>query len=323
MVGDAVGLPQEGVRPALIKSPDKRSIIGGWRMVSDDTEHSLITLLCVRDALTSSDPVKTFKIVLRKRLGDWILAMPASAGTATIKACLRSAAGMRSTASISPGNGPLMRVPAIAALVADPALRRQFTIISTAARHAGYSTVDYALAGMEAIVASSQGMSTAQWVAEWNLNHWNERNIINDNLSALAKSIARGEAASVYARSIIQKPERGIPGTSFATLMIALKCWSLHENDFEGAIGEAIRLGGDTDTVAALTGALVGARVGKGGIPKKWLGTIQDVYSPTLLEEAANGVNTVQMPGCGTRAARNAMQLAVFLTHAFTVRPLY
>ena len=34
---------------------------------------------------------------------------------------------------------------------------------------------------------------------------------------------------------------------------------------------ETVRLGGDTDTVAAVVGALVGARVGEEGIPPEWL----------------------------------------------------
>src|SRR4029077_14405402 len=40
---------------------------------------------------------------------------------------------------------------------------------------------------------------------------------------------------------------------------------------FRGALLETVRLGGDTDTIAAIVGALVGARVGKEGIPTEWL----------------------------------------------------
>ena len=40
---------------------------------------------------------------------------------------------------------------------------------------------------------------------------------------------------------------------------------------FDGAMDEVIRLGGDTDTNAAITGMLVGARVGYSNIPKRWL----------------------------------------------------
>lgn len=40
---------------------------------------------------------------------------------------------------------------------------------------------------------------------------------------------------------------------------------------FEGAMEEVIRLGHDTDTNAAITGMLVGARVGYSNIPQRWL----------------------------------------------------
>jgi hypothetical protein len=40
-----------------------------------------------------------------------------------------------------------------------------------------------------------------------------------------------------------------------------------HYDDFRAAIVEAISLGGDTDTVAAIAGAIVGARLGVESIP--------------------------------------------------------
>ena len=39
-------------------------------------------------------------------------------------------------------------------------------------------------------------------------------------------------------------------------------CFSLTPNDFRDAIATAIWQGGDTDTIAAMTGALVGAHIG-------------------------------------------------------------
>jgi hypothetical protein len=39
---------------------------------------------------------------------------------------------------------------------------------------------------------------------------------------------------------------------------------------------EVIRCGGDTDTTAAIAGAIVGAAVGESGIPQDWLTTLVD-----------------------------------------------
>ncbi|MGW1250501.1 ADP-ribosylglycohydrolase family protein [Streptomyces sp. NPDC002535] len=47
--------------------------------------------------------------------------------------------------------------------------------------------------------------------------------------------------------------------------------WALRTTDsFEGAVAEAVDLGGDTDTVAAVTGMLAGAVHGPGAIPARW-----------------------------------------------------
>ncbi|MFE8946202.1 ADP-ribosylglycohydrolase family protein [Streptomyces sp. NPDC007856] len=47
--------------------------------------------------------------------------------------------------------------------------------------------------------------------------------------------------------------------------------WALRTTtSYEGAVRAAIDLGGDTDTVAAVTGALAGATYGAGAIPERW-----------------------------------------------------
>lgn len=51
--------------------------------------------------------------------------------------------------------------------------------------------------------------------------------------------------------------------------------WALRSTDgFEEAIRAAIDLGGDTDTVAAVTGGLAGARYGVDAIPARWTETL-------------------------------------------------
>jgi poly(ADP-ribose) glycohydrolase ARH3 len=45
---------------------------------------------------------------------------------------------------------------------------------------------------------------------------------------------------------------------------------------FERAVAFAVRLGGDTDTVAAMTGAIAGALHGAASIPTRWLEALED-----------------------------------------------
>jgi poly(ADP-ribose) glycohydrolase ARH3 len=46
--------------------------------------------------------------------------------------------------------------------------------------------------------------------------------------------------------------------------------------DFCDAIRAAISLGGDTDTIAAMVGAIVGAHVGEKGLPGEWIEQLED-----------------------------------------------
>lgn len=69
--------------------------------------------------------------------------------------------------------------------------------------------------------------------------------------------------------------------------------WALRTTDsYEDAVRAAVDLGGDTDTVAAVTGGLAGAVYGVGGIPERWLEPLH-----------------VPLPGFGDRVLR-AHQLA-------------
>jgi ADP-ribosyl-[dinitrogen reductase] hydrolase len=48
--------------------------------------------------------------------------------------------------------------------------------------------------------------------------------------------------------------------------------WCLcRADDFEAAVTEAVDLGGDTDTIGAVTGQLAGAVFGTASIPRRWI----------------------------------------------------
>ncbi|MER7581738.1 ADP-ribosylglycohydrolase family protein [Kitasatospora sp. NPDC097691] len=55
------------------------------------------------------------------------------------------------------------------------------------------------------------------------------------------------------------------------TVPYALWCAARRLTDYRTAVREAIAAGGDMDTVAAVTGGVVAARTGTGGIPAAWL----------------------------------------------------
>ena len=51
---------------------------------------------------------------------------------------------------------------------------------------------------------------------------------------------------------------------------------ALAHDDVEQALAFAVRCGGDTDTIAAMTGAIAGARHGASGIPDRWLDALEE-----------------------------------------------
>lgn len=68
----------------------------------------------------------------------------------------------------------------------------------------------------------------------------------------------------------------GRRGNAIQITSSALYLAALYTNDFERAVEAAVRGGGDTDTRAAIVGAIVGAHVGLEGIPKKYLNGLHE-----------------------------------------------
>jgi poly(ADP-ribose) glycohydrolase ARH3 len=61
---------------------------------------------------------------------------------------------------------------------------------------------------------------------------------------------------------------RSVPSASYIALT--------HSPNFREAIRAAVSLGGDTDTIAGMVGAIVGAQVGERGLPKGWMEQLED-----------------------------------------------
>ncbi len=89
---------------------------------------------------------------------------------------------------------------------------------------------------------------------------------------------------------------------------VALQTWLRQPSDFSGVL-HAIRCGGDTDTVAAIVGRIIGARVGKEGIPQQWLERIWEWPRSTAWIEQV-GERLAQV--CATGIPQQAVPLPVW-----------
>ena len=58
-------------------------------------------------------------------------------------------------------------------------------------------------------------------------------------------------------------------------LAISLYCALAFPNDFESAVLLAVNHSGDSDSTGAITGNLMGAVLGNGAIPKRWLDELE------------------------------------------------
>lgn len=92
---------------------------------------------------------------------------------------------------------------------------------------------------------------------------------LSDLIRQASASVDSDETTEQFAAKI--GCESGVSGFVMHTAPVALHAWFRHEDDFAGAVEAVVRCGGDTDTVAAIVGGIVGSGVGPNGIPPAWL----------------------------------------------------
>src|SRR3954469_1620754 len=115
-VGDALGLPHEGLSPRrarrLFPDVDRYHFLFGRGMASDDTEHACMTAQAL---LASGGDPGRFARSLAWRLRWGLLGAPAGAGKATLQSTLKLWLGWGAAGSgvWSAGNGPAMRSPVL------------------------------------------------------------------------------------------------------------------------------------------------------------------------------------------------------------------
>lgn len=326
-VGDALGLPAEGLSAEKIR----RRWRGNWRhrlvlgrgMVSDDTEHTAMVAQCLLELPLEA---VAFQRALARRLRWWLLALPAGAGFATGRAIGKLWLGVPPGRSgvASAGNGPLMRSAIIGARFADDRVRRRaFVDASTRLTHTDprAEIAARAVADLAAALCREDDPSRIDVAALL-------KEIDPDpRWRALIERIAAARAAdrtvAEFAREL--GLERGVSGYAWHTLPVAVYAWWRHRGDFRAALEAVLNCGGDTDTVGAITGALVGAELGEAAIPAEWVDNICDwprsIHWLRRLGERlaeAGDAPANPLPLCWPAIpCRNLLFLGVVLAHGF------
>lgn len=278
--GDALGTPLENLSPRrgrrLFPSLDRHHFLFGRGMCSDDTEHACMVGQAL---LTSGNDLDRFTRSLARRLRWWLAGVPAGIGHATLKSCAKLWLGFPPDRSgvFSAGNGPAMRSPLLGVCLGDdPDRLRAFVRASTRVTHTDPKAECGAFAAAWAAhraagIGTGTPPSASAFRAELQ-EHLKGDDAAVPLLSALDKlveHIEAGRAVGEYASAL--GLGRGVTGYIYHTVPVALYAWLRHPDDYRAAVEAVVRCGGDTDTVAAVAGAVVGAGVGKEGIPAAWL----------------------------------------------------
>jgi ADP-ribosylglycohydrolase len=272
-LGDALGLPCEGMTARAIArrfgKVRRFHLLGSTGYVSDDTEQAALVAQCL--ARHPEDAVECARAFRRALLG-WFLRLPWGVGLATVRACLRILLGLDPSGVRSAGNGAAMRAAVVGAFFRDrPAERRAFGTALARVTHLDDRAIEGALFVADLIAVGPEAARAV--VGEAELGAALDR----------AAGLAARQAGTAEAAAVL-----GTSGYVVHTVPFALFCYLRFGGDPSLALEEAIGAGGDTDSIAAILGAWLGARHGEASLPSPLVGRIHDgPFGPSHLRALA------------------------------------
>ncbi len=328
-VGDALGLPYEGLSrrrgARLWGSPDRHRFCFGRGMISDDTEH---TCMVAQALIASGGEVAVFERHLARQLRYWLLALPAGVGLATLRAIVRLWLGFgpRRSGVFSAGNGPAMRAPILGAAIDDPLELKELVRASSRLTHTDPKAEQGAFAvALAAQMARREAtISPAMYLSQLQSALGPEADELLSLITAVVRSVENVQPTQAFAESI--GLDAGVTGYVFHTVPVALHAWLSHPRNYRGAVTSIIGCGGDADSTAAILGGIVGAAVGRDGIPAEWIeGLAEWPRSVCWMEQLSRQLVAIRSgevsPAVSVRMwqvlPRNALFLLIVLFHGF------
>jgi ADP-ribosyl-[dinitrogen reductase] hydrolase len=325
-VGDSLGLPAEGMNRKAIQrqwpGPWKHRLVFGYGMISDDTEHTVFVTQCL---IEHSDDITAFQKALSWKLRWWLLGVPAGVGFATLRSILKLWIGFTAKHSgvFSAGNGPAMRSAIIGTFfAATPEKITPFVKASTRLTHTDpkAETAALAVAFTAAYATSCPPHPDISMLVQLRKLALSDK-VWTQHLDLMLQAMEARITVSEYADAL--GLEKSISGYAYHTVPVALYAWWLHYGDFEQTVEEVIRCGGDTDTVAAIAGALAAINAP----PKKpWVQGIRDYpisfsYLSRLGKQADTVAPNVTQKACTfpwiVMPIRNLLFFCIVLFHGF------
>jgi len=181
------------------------------------------------------------------------------------------------------GNGSAMRIAPIGVFYYDdPDGLKEAAYESSRITHAhelgkqGAALQAYAVALATASDPSSP-FKSADFLR--GLGNFIQHEVYKEKLKSIERLIGEEDKARVVL-------ELGNGIEAFNSVPTAIYCFLSHPQSFEEAVVYAISLGGDTDTIGAMTGAVSGAYLGIESIPERWKEKLENrLYIEGLAEK--------------------------------------
>lgn len=271
-LGDALGLPAEGLKPHVITrrfgSMDRFHLLGPTGFTSDDTEMTALVGHCLlghpRDVNAC---VRAFGWAVR----GFVARLPFGIGLATLRASFRLLLGLRRSGVPSAGNGAAMRAAVVGAFFAGDGPRcRDFSDALARVTHTDVRAVEGArfvalLASQCVAGASTQDRAHMANTALAGVEEPSLRQAL-----ALAVELAAGTGSAQDAAVRL-----GTDGFVLRSVPWALWCFVRHGGAVLEALQVCIAGGGDTDTNAAILGGWLGGLHGAAALPQHLVERLQ------------------------------------------------
>ncbi|MCD6455241.1 MAG: ADP-ribosylglycohydrolase family protein [Methanophagales archaeon] len=266
-VGDASGAPLEGYSMDEVNSVKGRS--DTWEMISgrytDDTE----MMIGVAESLIENKGFNGEDMALRF-IENYDPGRGYGPGS---KEALRRITEGESWEEASKtlfggkgsyGNGAAMRIAPVGVFYYDDADKlREIAYTSSHITHSHVLGKEGAALQAFSIALAVRGTEKEAMMLE--LKEFVKTVVYKEKLSKVESLLENG--TEVSKREVIS--ELGNGEAAFNSVPTAVYSF-LRAGSFKDAIVYAVSLGGDTDTIGAMTGAISGAYYGEGGIPEEW-----------------------------------------------------
>jgi ADP-ribosylglycohydrolase len=272
-IGDAMGGPFEG-QPGPLRYREHRD----WA-ISDDSQLTLATC----ESIIEINKVSPEHIA--DRFVQWFRARRITGmGSSTLKALRELDAGLHwalagAKGEMAAGNGAAMRIAALAFHL-DPRLTQDRQVIRDVCRITHHNEEAYvgALAIVKAIRSLAFDQSSPANLFQTVLLDLPDSRVRDRilKLTALCADQSVAEVAGEFGSS-------GYVVDSVPLALYAVR--AIDQTPLDDVLRNAISAGGDTDTIASMTGQIAGAWLGVSGIPR---GMIEMLPNTTYIERVAD-----------------------------------